>query len=105
MVLKILVNLHCKCDALSSDELGLLAIANIRAVMSAGWEDRNASLVASAHVMAFLLGALEAEGEWVIVDDPIVIALNVAELAFLNNFEINSKLGFPRMCDGCSEYV
>ena len=60
-----------KCDALSSDELGLQAIANFfRAVMSAGWEDRNASLVASAHVMAFLLGALEAEGEWVIVDDP-----------------------------------
>lgn len=83
---------------LTSAELGLLAIANFRAAVAAGWEERHASLVASAHVMAFLLGVLESEGEWVIVTDPDVTNLNAREVAFLNDFEeiANSGSSFVR---------
>lgn len=73
--------------ALTSGDLGLLAVANLRAAIRAGWEERYARLVASAHVMAFLLGALESGGEWVIVDDPDVTSLTAVEVGFLNNFE------------------
>ena len=54
---KVLVGLQQ--GTLSSDKLGLLAVANYRAAVAAGWEERNTDLVASAHIMAFLLGALE----------------------------------------------
>jgi len=74
-------------DALTSEDLGKLAIANLCAAVRAGWEEKYAHLVASAHVMAFLLGALESEGEWVIVNDPYVTQMTAAEVSFLNNFE------------------
>ena len=68
---------------LTSDQLGLLAIANHRGAVRIGWDGREVDLVASAHIMAFLLGALESEGEWVIVDDPNVDVLSEAEQTFL----------------------
>jgi len=67
-------------DALTSDELGLLAIVNLRAVE---WED---SLVTSVPIMAFLMGAMVSAGEWVLVADPDVKAMNAAEVAFLKQF-------------------
>jgi len=51
----------------------MLAVANLRAAVLAGWEERYVRVAVSAHVMAFLLGALESEGEWVLVDDPGVL--------------------------------
>ena len=36
--------------------------------------------MASAQVMAFLLGALESEGERVVINNPDVTALNAAEV-------------------------
>ena len=74
-------------NTFSEDELVLLVIANYRAAVTTGWEDKSADIVASAHVMAFLLGALEPGGEWKIVDDPDVTTLSSAEQAYLTKFE------------------
>ena len=72
---------------LTSDQLGLLAIVNHRGAVRAGWEGREVDIVASAHIMAFVLGALEVEGEWVVVDDPNIDVLSEAEQIFLASFE------------------
>lgn len=43
------------------DELTLLILAKYCAAIPAGWEECNAKLVASTHIMAALLGGLEVE--------------------------------------------
>ena len=70
---------HASQDQLNIDELTLLVVANIRAAFAAGWEDTDAELVACAHIMAFLLGAMDNGGEWRIVPDPDVTAISTAE--------------------------
>ena len=62
-------------------------------MLQGGKTDNYANLVASAHIMAFLLGALEPEGEWVIIDDPDVTSLNAAEVSFLGDFEAIASSG------------
>jgi len=60
--------------------LRLIATANYRAAIAAGWEDRCAGLVVSAHIM---LGARKSEGEWVLVPDPDLTALSQSKVTFL----------------------
>lgn len=72
-------------DTLTSEQLGLIKIANYRAAVAAGWEDRYVNLVASTHIMAVFLGALESEGEQVFCPDLDVSALSAGEVTFLND--------------------
>ena len=71
----------------------MIAIANYRAAIAAGWEDRYAGLVVSAHIIAILLGALESKGKWVLVPDPDVTALSQSEVAFLEDFKAIANSG------------
>lgn len=69
-------------DQLTVDELTLLVVANIRSAVAAGWEGKDAELVASTHIMAFLLG-----GEWRVVDDPDVNTISVVEKDIMERFD------------------
>lgn len=68
-------------------------LANYRAAIQVGWNDRDADIVAASHIMAFLLGAVEPGGEWRTVPDPDVQNVTAAEVAFLTNFEEVSRTG------------
>lgn len=74
-------------DSLLPNDLAALVVANYHAAITAGWKDKAANIVAPAHVMAVLLGALEPSGECRIVDDRYMNNLTAAELAFLNAAE------------------
>jgi len=58
-----------------------------------GWDGRDAELVATAHVMAVLHGALDVGGEWRIVPDEDTSDLKPAERIFLLDFEKMSSNG------------
>lgn len=56
-------------------------------VLANYWEDRAAELIASCHIMAVLLGALDAGGEWKVLDDFAVAEIKDHESRFLSGFD------------------
>jgi len=68
---------------LSEDELAYFIAANLHAAIAVGWEESDAELVTSAHVMAFLLWALDAGGEWKLADDSVLTNITATEKVML----------------------
>ena len=78
---------HASQDQLTVDDVTLLVVANVRAALAAGWEDKDAELVACTHIMAFLLGAMDNGGEWRIVPDPDVTTITNVEKSLIERFD------------------
>ena len=84
---------RAKQSKLSPDEVSQLVLANYRVTVRAGWDGKDAELIAIAHVMAVLHGALDVGGEWSIVPDENTSDIKAAEWAYLMGFEKNSASG------------
>ena len=55
---------------LDAEDIASLVVTDYCACIEAGWDEAESELIVSAHVMAILVGAVDAGGEVVIVRDP-----------------------------------